>query len=96
MHKEILSREQIELLPLVKQFKREFYLDGGTAITLHIGHRRSVDFDLFKNKGIRPKSILNKILESGFENFVQFANKYFNIAFVVEKKGNPFGSPFII
>ncbi|MGC9352689.1 MAG: nucleotidyl transferase AbiEii/AbiGii toxin family protein [Mariniphaga sp.] len=66
MHNEILSPEQIELLPLVKQFKREFYLVGGTAIALHIGHRRSVDFDLFKNKNIRPKSILTKIADSGF------------------------------
>ena len=29
MHKEILSKEQIELLPLVRQFEREFYLVGG-------------------------------------------------------------------
>ena len=48
MHKEILSKYQIELLPLLKQFKREYYLVGGTAIALHIGHRRSIDFDLFK------------------------------------------------
>lgn len=70
MHKEILSSEQIELLPLVKQFKREFYLVGGTAIALHIGHRRSIDFDLFKRGGIRPKSILNKISASGFSYHV--------------------------
>ncbi len=61
MHKEILNPNQIELLPLVKQFKREFYLAGGTAIALHIGHRRSIDFDLFKFSGIRHRSIINKI-----------------------------------
>jgi hypothetical protein len=66
MHKEILSREQNELLQLLKEFRREFYLVGGTAIALHIGHRRSIDFDLFKRKGIRPKSIVNKISSSGF------------------------------
>ncbi len=38
MHKEILSKEQVELLPLVEIFKREFYLVGGTAIALQIGH----------------------------------------------------------
>ena len=48
MHKEIFNPNQIQLLPLVKQFKKEFYLVGGTAIALHIGHRRSIDFDLFK------------------------------------------------
>jgi hypothetical protein len=48
MHLEILSKEQVELLPLVSQFKREFYLVGGTAIALHIGHRESIDFELFE------------------------------------------------
>lgn len=66
MHKEILSDKQIDLLPLVKQFSREFYLVGGTAIALHIGHRRSIDFDLFKFNGIKPKNILSKISESNF------------------------------
>lgn len=47
MHKEILTKEQIELLPLIKKFNKNFGLVGGTAIALYIGHRRSVDFDLF-------------------------------------------------
>ena len=47
MHKEILSPAQVHLLPLVERFKKDFYLVGGTAIALHIGHRRSIDFDLF-------------------------------------------------
>jgi hypothetical protein len=54
MHKEILSGTQLELLSLVKQFKREYYLVGGTAIALYIGHRRSIDFDLFKYSVLRP------------------------------------------
>jgi len=40
MHKEILSPEQLDLLPLVKQFNPEFYLAGGTAVALYLGHRR--------------------------------------------------------
>ena len=47
MHLEILNKEQKELLPILSQFKREYYLVGGTAIALHIGHRESIDFDLF-------------------------------------------------
>lgn len=66
MHKEILSDKQLDLLPLVKQFKREFYLVGGTAIALHIGHRRSIDFDLFKYNGLKPTRIVSKISESNF------------------------------
>jgi len=61
MHKEILSENQVELLTLIKQFIREYYLVGGTAIALHIGHRRSIDFDLFKNSPINHSANLKKI-----------------------------------
>ena len=47
MHKEILTPEQIALLPLIAVFKKDFGLVGGTAIALHIGHRESIDFDMF-------------------------------------------------
>lgn len=47
LHKEILTNEQVELLPAIKKFKDDFGLVGGTAIALQIGHRESVDFDLF-------------------------------------------------
>ena len=66
MHSEILSPNQQELLPLLKVFKKEFYLVGGTAIALYLGHRRSIDFDLFKFSSIKPKSLVTKISESGF------------------------------
>lgn len=61
MHSEILSEEQKALLPVVKAFSKEFYLVGGTAIALHLGHRQSIDFDLFKAGKLKRKSILNKI-----------------------------------
>ena len=66
MHNEILTETQVNLLPLVRQFKREFYLVGGTAIALYIGHRRSIDFDLFKLTSIHPKSIIAKVSSVGF------------------------------
>ena len=61
MHLEILSPEQRELLPFVAQFKRSFYLVGGTAIALHIGHRHSIDFDLFTIKKINKSRIKQKV-----------------------------------
>ena len=64
MHQEIFNQNQLKLLPFVAQFKKEFYLVGGTAIALYIGHRRSIDFDLFKFSQIKPKSIIKTI--SGF------------------------------
>lgn len=50
MRDEILSVEQEKLLTLVKKFSPEFGLVGGTAIALYLGHRRSIDFDLFTKK----------------------------------------------
>ncbi len=61
MHDEILSPEQLRLLPLMKQFRREFCLVGGTAIALHLGHRRSIDFDMFKFSRLNHKKNLDKI-----------------------------------
>lgn len=77
MHLEILSKEQIELLPMISQFKREYYLVGGTAIALHIGHRESIDFDLFKLADLRKNDIYKKVIASkfgykfGYENYEQ-------------------------
>lgn len=70
MYKEILNKQQIELLPLMSQFKREYYLVGGTAIALYIGHRRSIDFDMFKLTAINHKKNLDKLLASGFNPVV--------------------------
>jgi hypothetical protein len=60
MHQEVLSEDQYKVLPLLNIFSKEFGLIGGTAIALHVGHRRSVDFDLasvniFDNGKIKQK-----------------------------------------
>ena len=47
-------------------FRREYYLVGGTAIALHIGHRRSIDFDMFKPSAINHKKNLDRLTEAGF------------------------------
>ena len=66
MYSEILNDRQKEILPLIAQFRREYYLVGGTAIALYIGHRRSIDFDLFKASSINHKRNLDKILSSSY------------------------------
>ncbi len=47
MYNEILTQSQKDLLGLVESFSEEFGLVGGTAIALQIGHRESIDFDMF-------------------------------------------------
>ncbi|MDP2693154.1 MAG: nucleotidyl transferase AbiEii/AbiGii toxin family protein [bacterium] len=61
MHNEVLNKQQLELLKLLKIFSKDFGLVGGTAIALHIGHRQSIDFDLFSTKPIKPEDIARKI-----------------------------------
>lgn len=65
MHKEILTEAQNKLLPFLKNWRRGFGLCGGTAIALHIGHRQSVDFDLFSQKEFDNHGISQKIREKG-------------------------------
>ncbi len=40
-----------------------FFLAGGTALALQIGHRRSVDFDFFTPLGFDPPSLLREVLK---------------------------------
>ena len=47
MHKQVLTETQSKLLPIVQLFSSDFGLVGGTAIALHLGHRESIDYDLF-------------------------------------------------
>ena len=57
MHRDILTAKQVKLLPLIREFSRDYYLVGGTAIALYLGHRRSIDFDLFTSGQIKKLSI---------------------------------------
>ena len=63
MHKEVLTKKQINLLPLIKKFSESFGLVGGTAIALHIGHRESIDFDLFTLNELNSFKIKRKITD---------------------------------
>ena len=66
MHSEILTSEQSELLQFISTFRRGFYLVGGTAIALQLGHRHSVDFDLFTSSRIKGWAIRRRVENSGF------------------------------
>jgi hypothetical protein len=49
LHPEVLHGSQANVLRMLARPVTEagFYLAGGTALALHLGHRRSVDFDWF-------------------------------------------------
>lgn len=72
MRAEILTAEQKKLLPLVAKFSPSFGLVGGTAIALYIGHRTSIDFDLFSLKEFQNKNVRKKITEfTKIENIIR-------------------------
>jgi hypothetical protein len=56
MHREGLTKDGSALVPAFTAFP-EFYLAGGTALALQIGHRVSVDFDFFT-----PESLSRRLL----------------------------------
>ena len=59
MHEQALTKQSSILLPQFAKFSG-FYLVGGTALALQIGHRLSVDFDFF-TFGELPQGLLAKI-----------------------------------
>lgn len=67
MFKEVLTGNQKDLLPLIKKFSKQYFLVGGTAIALYIGHRRSIDFDLFTFSGVKIKSVKYSLAKEGIE-----------------------------
>ncbi len=85
MHKEILVDEQIKLLPLVQEFNKDFGLVGGTAIALQIGHRRSIDFDLFSLKEFSNGKIRNRIAKEGWRIGKTYKDEDGQFTFFVNK-----------
>ncbi|MFQ5436433.1 MAG: nucleotidyl transferase AbiEii/AbiGii toxin family protein, partial [Anaerolineae bacterium] len=49
IHWETITSQMHDLLKFIGQqsFARRFYLAGGTALALRLGHRRSIDLDFF-------------------------------------------------
>jgi len=63
MFYDILDKKRFDLLPLFKNFKKDFYLGGGTALALQMGHRDSVDFDFFKEGDIDTLKLFDDLKE---------------------------------
>jgi len=67
-HLDILDTDQKTVLKRLGPFlsEKNFYLGGGTALALHFGHRRSVDFDWFTGESLRdPMQLAGDIQAEG-------------------------------
>ena len=65
MFPEILTGPQQNVLELLSRVPEmgTFYLAGGTALALHLGHRRSRDFDFFRAEDFLPQQLLSTLRE---------------------------------
>lgn len=63
MYYDILDKKRLDVLPLLKELKEDFYLAGGTALALQIGHRDSVDFDFFSQENIDTEKLFSRLKE---------------------------------
>jgi hypothetical protein len=63
LHKETVSKEMWELLQrLMKdEMLKDFNLVGGTSLSLQIGHRLSIDIDLFTTNGFDEQALLKDL-----------------------------------
>jgi len=60
----ILSKEQLEVLKILKKLllsNKSFYLAGGTGLALVLGHRKSVDFDIFSKEEFSSFKIADEL-----------------------------------
>ncbi len=56
----VITPEQRKIIQQLGKLMQEmnFYLGGGTAVALHLGHRKSIDLDWFTMKSIPDPLIL--------------------------------------
>lgn len=63
--------QQLQALPELK----EFYLVGDTSLALQLGHRNSIDIDLFTKNDFTPESLV-ELLGQKFSITPSFTKKY--------------------
>lgn len=77
LHKETVNPGTLELLIHLqkKNYLKGFYLVGGTALALQIGHRKSIDIDLFSDFEFDTLQILENLsADFNFKLFFSASN----------------------
>src|SRR3989338_1498675 len=67
MHPETLASETRRVLEKIgkQPFLSDFYLAGGTALALHLGHRESIDLDFFSEYDFSLEKLRKEMSELG-------------------------------
>src|ERR1035437_1507225 len=83
MFKQTVNRRLLLLIDKLSSYPEiynSFYLAGGTALSLQLGHRKSVDIDLFTEELFNPKTISEIILkENGIVTYEDKNSVHANI-----------------
>lgn len=86
LYDSILDKKRVAILPKLR-FAREhgFYLAGGTALALQIGHRDSIDFDFFCPTSFDTDVLFN-IIQEYFtaETLVQVQNEKNTLEIIID------------
>jgi len=59
-------------------FLQKFYLSGGTALSLQLGHRESEDLDFFTQENFRPEALQETLLTYGILKQTELARGTLN------------------
>jgi hypothetical protein len=77
LHEETVDVSILKLIKSLqsKEYLKGFFLTGGTALTLYLGHRKSIDIDLFSNFEFDTAQMLENISHDfRFQLFYSAAN----------------------
>lgn len=67
MHPETINQKTKRVFFKISQndLVKDFYLAGGTALAIHLGHRESIDLDFFSQKNFSLSKIKNELSTQG-------------------------------
>jgi hypothetical protein len=69
IHYHILDEQRLAILPKFEPFRAlGYYLAGGTALALQIGHRDSIDFDFFSPQEFDTANLFT-VIEANFTGY---------------------------
>ncbi|MEX0934973.1 MAG: nucleotidyl transferase AbiEii/AbiGii toxin family protein [Candidatus Paceibacterota bacterium] len=67
MHPETIDKQTKSVLDTIgsQEFIQPFYLAGGTALAIHLGHRMSIDLDFFTDQEFSVKRVRDRLAKLG-------------------------------
>lgn len=85
LYKETVTDQLVEVAKVLMAIEElsEFRLVGGTAIALQLGHRKSIDIDLFSNKKVDLKKVAQALKDS-FPEIPNVTRTEHNLSLVIK------------